>query len=82
MIEVKSTNGDTLLGGDDVDDAIINYMVEEFKKENGIDLTKDKIALQRLKESAEKAKIELLDEQLSLEKQAIINNILKESRIK
>lgn len=59
IIEVKSTNGDTLLGGDDVDDAIINYMVEEFKRENGIDLTKDKIALQRLKESAEKAKIEL-----------------------
>jgi molecular chaperone DnaK len=59
LIEVKSTNGDTQLGGDDVDEAIINYIIEEFKKDNNIDLTKDKIALQRLKEAAEKAKIEL-----------------------
>ncbi|MDR3645922.1 MAG: molecular chaperone DnaK [Candidatus Babeliales bacterium] len=59
MIEVKSTNGDTSLGGDDVDQKIIDYIVEEFKKENSMDLTKDKMALQRLKEAAEKAKIEL-----------------------
>jgi len=59
VIEVKSTNGDTLLGGDDVDHKLIQYLVEEFKKEQGIDLTTDKMALQRLKEAAEKAKIEL-----------------------
>lgn len=59
VIEVKSTNGDTHLGGDDVDTKIINFLVEEFKKENGIDLRQDKMALQRLKEAAEKAKIEL-----------------------
>lgn len=59
VIEVKSTNGDTLLGGDDVDHKLIQYLVEEFKKEQGIDLTVDKMALQRLKEAAEKAKIEL-----------------------
>jgi molecular chaperone DnaK len=59
VIEVRSTNGNTYLGGDDFDLRIINWLVEEFKKEHGIDLSKDKMALQRLKESAEKAKIEL-----------------------
>jgi molecular chaperone DnaK len=59
VIEVKATNGDTHLGGDDVDIELINYLSNEFKKEYAIDLSKDKIALQRLKEAAEKAKIEL-----------------------
>ncbi len=59
VIEVKSTNGDTYLGGDDFDLRIIDWMVEEFKKEQGIDLKQDKMALQRLKEGAERAKIEL-----------------------
>lgn len=59
VVEVKSTNGDTMLGGDNIDEHLISYLVEEFKKENGIDLRKDKLALQRLKEGAEKAKIEL-----------------------
>lgn len=59
VIEVKSTNGDTHLGGDDVDQRIIDMLIAEFKKEQGIDLSKDKMALQRLKESAEKAKKEL-----------------------
>ena len=59
LFEVKSTNGDTLLGGEDFDMRIVNYLADEFKKENGVDLTKDKMALQRLKEAAEKAKIEL-----------------------
>jgi molecular chaperone DnaK len=59
LIEVKSTNGDTHLGGDDVDQRIIDYIVDEFKKEHGINLKQDKMALQRLKEAAEKAKIEL-----------------------
>eukprot|EP00752_Nemacystus_decipiens_P015290 g13623.t1 len=59
VFEVKSTNGDTFLGGEDFDQAIINYLAEEFKKENGIDLRQDRLALQRLKEAAEKAKIEL-----------------------
>ncbi len=59
VIEVRSTNGDTTLGGDDIDQKIINYIAQEFKKENAIDLKADKMALQRLKESAEKAKIEL-----------------------
>lgn len=59
VYEVKSTNGDTHLGGDDFDQVIINYIAEEFKKEHGIDLRKDAQALQRLRESAEKAKIEL-----------------------
>jgi len=59
VYEVKSTNGDTHLGGDDFDKKIIEYIAEEFKKENNVDLTKDPQALQRLKESAEKAKIEL-----------------------
>lgn len=59
LFEVKSTNGDTFLGGEDFDMRIVNFLADEFKKENGVDLTKDKMALQRLKESAEKAKIEL-----------------------
>jgi molecular chaperone DnaK len=59
VFEVKSTNGDTFLGGEDFDNAIVNYLLNEFKKENGIDLKSDKLALQRLKEAAEKAKIEL-----------------------
>ena len=59
VIEVKSTNGDTYLGGDDFDLRVIDWLVEEFKKEQGIDLKQDKMALQRLKESAERAKIEL-----------------------
>lgn len=59
VIEVKSTNGDTLLGGDDVDQVIINFLIEEFKKESNIDIKSDRMALQRLKEAAEKAKIEL-----------------------
>jgi molecular chaperone DnaK len=59
VIEVKSTNGDTSLGGDDFDRLIIDYLINEFKKENGVDLSSDKMALQRLREGAEKAKIEL-----------------------
>ena len=59
VFEVKSTNGDTFLGGEDFDNTIVQYLVSEFKKENGIDLKSDKLALQRLKEAAEKAKIEL-----------------------
>ncbi|MFY0624012.1 MAG: molecular chaperone DnaK [Pelagimonas sp.] len=59
LFEVKSTNGDTFLGGEDFDMRIVNYLAKEFKKEHGADLTKDKMALQRLKEAAEKAKIEL-----------------------
>jgi molecular chaperone DnaK len=59
VFEVKSTNGDTFLGGEDFDTRLVEYLAEEFKKENGIDLRKDKLALQRLKEAAEKAKIEL-----------------------
>jgi len=59
VFEVKSTNGDTFLGGEDFDNTIVNYLVNEFKKENGIDLRTDKLALQRLKEAAEKAKLEL-----------------------
>ncbi len=59
LFEVKSTNGDTFLGGEDFDLVIVNHLANEFKKENGVDLTKDKIALQRLKEAAEKAKVEL-----------------------
>jgi molecular chaperone DnaK len=59
LFEVKSTNGDTFLGGEDFDMRIVTYLADEFKKENGVDLTKDKMALQRLKEAAEKAKIEL-----------------------
>ncbi|WP_412506582.1 molecular chaperone DnaK [Roseovarius sp. SYSU LYC5161] len=59
LFEVKSTNGDTFLGGEDFDMRIVNYLADEFKKEHGVDLTQDKMALQRLKEAAEKAKIEL-----------------------
>jgi molecular chaperone DnaK len=59
VFEVKSTNGDTFLGGEDFDMRLVEYLADEFKKENGIDLRKDKLALQRLKEAAEKAKIEL-----------------------
>ena len=59
VVEVKSTNGDTHLGGDDIDQRVIEWIVAEFKKEQGIDLSKDRMAIQRLKEAAEKAKIEL-----------------------
>ena len=59
VFEVKSTNGDTHLGGDDFDQKIIDWLADEFKKDEGIDLRKDPMALQRLKEAAEKAKIEL-----------------------
>src|SRR5258705_6014379 len=58
-VEVLSTNGDTHLGGDDFDDRVMRYLVEEFKKDQGVDLSKDPMAMQRLKEAAEKAKIEL-----------------------
>ena len=63
VFEVKSTNGDTFLGGEDFDGKIIDYLAEEFQKEQGIDLRKDRLALQRLKEAAEKAKIELSSSQ-------------------
>jgi molecular chaperone DnaK len=63
VFEVKATNGDTHLGGDDVDQVIINWLVEEFKKEQGVDLSQDSMALQRLKEGAEKAKCELSSSQ-------------------
>ena len=63
QFEVLSTNGDTFLGGEDFDERIINYLVDEFKKEQGVDLKKDVLALQRLKEAAEKAKIELSSSQ-------------------
>ncbi|AWD32614.1 Chaperone protein DnaK [Candidatus Kinetoplastibacterium sorsogonicusi] len=63
QFEVLSTNGDTFLGGEDFDQNLIEYIISEFKKENGIDLTKDMLALQRLKDSAEKAKIELSSSQ-------------------
>src|SRR3954451_6619320 len=59
VVEVKSTNGDTHLGGDDVDEVLIGWIIDEFKKDQGIDLHNDKMALQRLKEAAEKAKVEL-----------------------
>jgi len=59
VVEVKSTNGDTHLGGDDIDKRVMDWIVEEFKKDQGIDLSKDRMALQRLKEAAEKAKMEL-----------------------
>ena len=59
VVEVKSTNGDTHLGGDNIDQRLIDWIIDEFKKDQGIDLSKDKMALQRLKEAAEKAKIEL-----------------------
>jgi molecular chaperone DnaK len=63
LFEVKSTNGDTFLGGEDFDMRIVNYLADEFKKEHQVDLTQDKMALQRLKEAAEKAKIELSSSQ-------------------
>ncbi len=63
VFEVKATNGDTHLGGDDFDEAVIHWLVDEFKKEQGVDLTQDKMALQRLKEAAEKAKCELSSSQ-------------------
>src|SRR5262249_56091314 len=59
VFEVKSTNGDTFLGGEDFDIRVVNYLADEFKKESGIDLRSDRLALQRLKDAAEKAKIEL-----------------------
>ncbi len=59
VVEVKSTNGDTHLGGDNIDQRVIEWLVQEFKKETGVDVSKDQMALQRLKEAAEKAKIEL-----------------------
>ncbi len=59
VVEVKSTNGDTHLGGDNLDQRVIDWIVDEFKKQEGIDLSKDRMALQRLKEAAEKAKMEL-----------------------
>ena len=59
VVEVKATNGDTHLGGDDIDEALVKWIIDEFKKDQGIDLTNDKMALQRLKEAGEKAKIEL-----------------------
>ena len=60
VFEVKATNGDTKLGGEDFDNVLIDYFASEFKKEQSIDLKNDKLALQRLKEAAEKAKIELV----------------------
>lgn len=63
VFEVKSTNGDTLLGGEDFDNAIVNHLVQEFKRDTGIDITKDAMAMQRLKEAAEKAKCELSSSQ-------------------
>jgi len=63
VFEVKATNGDTFLGGEDFDQVLIKYLADEFKKEHGVDLTADKLALQRLKEAAEKAKIELSSSQ-------------------
>src|SRR3989338_2729412 len=59
VVEVKATNGDTHLGGDDIDQKIIDWIIEEFKRDQGIDLSKDRMALQRLKEAAEKSKVEL-----------------------
>src|SRR6202034_30867 len=59
VFEVKSTNGDTFLGGEDFDNRIVDYLSDEFRKESGIDLRKDRLALQRLKDAADKAKIEL-----------------------
>ena len=65
QFEVLSTNGDTFLGGEDFDKRIIDYLIEQFQKESGINLTSDPLALQRLKEAAEKAKIELSSSQQS-----------------
>ena len=63
MFEVKSTNGNTFLGGEDFDNALLNHLVAEFKRDQGIDLTKDNMALQRVREAAEKAKVELSSSQ-------------------
>ncbi len=71
LFEVKSTNGDTFLGGEDFDMRIVNYLADEFKKEHGVDLTLDKMALQRLKEAAEKAKIELSSSQPDRDQPAV-----------
>ncbi len=59
VFEVKSTNGDTHLGGEDFDITLVNYILAEFKKETGVDVSKDKMAIQRIREAAERAKIEL-----------------------
>jgi molecular chaperone DnaK len=59
VFEVKATNGDTFLGGEDFDNTILNFLVAEFKRDQGIDLSQDKLAVQRLREAAEKAKCEL-----------------------
>ena len=77
LFEVKSTNGDTFLGGEDFDMRIVNYLADEFKKEHGVDLTKDKMALQRLKEAAEKAKIELSSSQQTEINQPFISMDMK-----
>ncbi|MFM2355561.1 MAG: hypothetical protein RLZZ528_1297, partial [Pseudomonadota bacterium] len=77
LFEVKSTNGDTFLGGEDFDLRIVNYLADEFKKEHGVDLTKDKMALQRLKEAAEKAKIELSSSQQTEINQPFISMDMK-----
>ena len=73
VFEVLSTNGDTHLGGDDFDNVIIHHLLDEFKKESGVDLSKDKMALQRLKDAAEKAKIELSGTQSTAINQPFIN---------
>jgi len=77
LFEVKSTNGDTFLGGEDFDMRIVNHLADEFKKEHGVDLTKDKMALQRLKEAAEKAKIELSSSQQTEINQPFISMDMK-----
>jgi molecular chaperone DnaK len=77
LFEVKSTNGDTFLGGEDFDMRIVNYLADEFKKEHGVDLSKDKMALQRLKEAAEKAKIELSSSQQTEINQPFISMDMK-----
>jgi molecular chaperone DnaK len=71
VIEVKSTNGDTFLGGEDFDNRVIGFLADEFKREQGIDLRSDKLALQRLKEAAEKAKIELSSSQADRNQPAV-----------
>ena len=81
VFEVKSTNGDTHLGGDDFDQAIINWLIEEFKKDTGVDLNSDKMALQRLKEAAEKAKKELsssLQTDINLD---LVRDLVEKTRI-
>ena len=71
VFQVISTNGDTHLGGDDFDEVLINYVADEFKKEHGIDLRKDPMALQRLREACEKAKKELSSRQLDRHQPAV-----------